>query len=165
MSGVLSRGPVGYLLAASPDGVEFRDPQGAYTMTISPGWNSLPGVIAKEIEAWSVGEMVEGFAPNVNVINQEFPGATPAEYIEFSRDAGAGIKIDRAEVVTLAPGVDAARFVMSQRVDGTVLKSLAIAVTGRDTAVGATLTARAADFDRLVREVEPYLRTLRLAAP
>lgn len=152
--------------ATTAAGDEFRDPQGVYTMTVPRGWTRLPGVIAQEIEAWSVAQMVDGFGPNVNVLHQEFLGATPSEYIEYSEGGGEAITIDSASIVTLAPGVDGARMLMSQSIDDqSVLKSLAIAVTRHNTAVLATLTAPEAHFDRLVRQVEPFLRTLRFAAP
>ena len=148
--------------AAGAKGQEFRDPQGAYAMTIGSSWTRLPGSFVAEVEAWAVGQAIGSFTPNVNVLTQEFPGESPSDYIEFTGAGGGGIEVQSGEVVRLPDGRSAARFVMSQVKDGTTLRSLGLAVTRRGTAVLATLTAPRDDFDRFAEAVEPYLQTLRL---
>ncbi len=118
--------------------------------------------MALEIEVWAVEPEISGFTPNVNLLVQEFPGETPAEYIAYSGKGGGGITRTQADVIDLGRGRQAARFVFSQRHGSLQLLSLAVAVTTDDRAVLATLTTAEEDFDRLSAEVEPFLRTLRL---
>lgn len=106
-----------------------------------------------------------GFTPNVNLLVQEFPGETPAEYIAYSGKGGGGVTRKQADVIDLGMGRQAARFVFSQDQGSQQLLSLAVAVTTENLAVLATLTTVDEDFDRLSAEVEPFLRTLRLPEP
>ncbi len=109
-----------------------------------------------------VGPQTQGFTPNVNVINEDFPGKTPEEYISLTGTGRGGVKVDQADVIELGGGRRAARFFISQTQDSLKVRSLGIAVTGQGTSVLATLTTTEDDFDQLAKSFEPQLRTLRL---
>ena len=74
----------GETVAAEVDGKAFVDPQGTYLISIGSDWVEQPGAFVKEVEAWVIAEPADGFAPNVNVLTQDAPGMSVAEYLDFS---------------------------------------------------------------------------------
>lgn len=140
--------PVQGPLTTLEAGSTFVDPQGRYEIDVGPAWTRLPSTVALEIESWAVAPETSGFTPNVNPLVQEFPGETPAEYIDYSGKGGGGVVRKQADVIDLGMGRQAARFVFSQDQGLQQLLSLAVAVITENLAVLATLTTVDGDFDQ-----------------
>lgn len=65
------------VVAGPADGVVFTDPEGAYTMQISPSWIDASDEFPGDIEGWFTGEESADFAENVNVLTDSIPSSTP----------------------------------------------------------------------------------------
>lgn len=152
---------------AAPEPVEgeaFSDPQGSYTLTVPPGWKAQPGTMVAEIELWTVGEPVDSFAPNVNVLTQAAPGLNLEQYLDASVKSlqEAKGKVTEQKVVTGAAGqqLGVMRYTTEEQES---LKFLGVFSVKDGRAVAATFTATAGRFDTALPEVEPYLLTLQAA--
>ena len=82
------------IVGTALDGAEtFADPQGTHTLMVDPAWATLPGAFVKEVEAWSIGIVDEGFTANINVLTQE----TAVDDLDASNSA-AGDPIGQSSV-------------------------------------------------------------------
>lgn len=80
-------------------GVTFRDPQGGYTTRIGADWVETSGIVAKEIESWTVAPPRGGFSANVNILTQLTQGLDLDQYLYFSTaNMGGYTLIDQSKV-------------------------------------------------------------------
>jgi hypothetical protein len=147
-----------------PDTTRFIDPQGSYEIDVDRDWEALHGTMVAEVEAWLVDEPDDGFAPNVNVLNQAIPAMDLVEYLDLSVTQAPAF-ISNFELVRLDVVEGTANELGVMEYTGTQndlpMHFLATVVVSDPTAVVATFTAPAETFEQLRCEVEPFLFTLR----
>lgn len=153
-------------LEATPlPGTWFADPQGSYEMVQAGEWEANHGFIAAEIEFWIVGEIENGFAPNLNLLTQVVGAITLDEYVQLSIDSAPFLLDDfeliDAGVVEGAFGHELGYMDYAGSAGGPVLRFLGYFFLDGDRAVIATLTAPPETFDELRAAVEPYMLTIR----
>ncbi len=143
----------------------FTDPGGAYRMVVPPKWEPTTENVPAGVEAWFVDLPRNGFAANVNVMDSAGVGMDLEEYMSMSVtnaheliDGFVDLSQDR---FTSDSGEDLA--MMEYRLND--LRALGVVGIRNDHVVVATFVSREEDFQRLRKEVEPYLRTLELLDP
>lgn len=150
----------------APDGAQsFADPQGTYTMMVDPAWATLPGAFVKEVEAWSIGIVDEGFTANVNVLTQETTVDDLEAYTDLSLKSMGSFVLVTNDVFTDTDGhrlgeIEFTGVVPMSGVDRP-LHFLTYFDFKDGQAVVVTLSASEATFAQAREQVEPYLRTLR----
>ena len=87
-----------------PGAVSFTDPQGTYTIDISPAWTETSGTLVQEIEAWQIGTGTSQFQDNVNVLTQDTQGLDLQAYLDFSEAHLGGMDLISSEVITGTAG-------------------------------------------------------------
>ena len=155
----------GETVAVEVDGKAFVDPQGTYTITIGSDWVQQPGAFVKEIESWAIAEPADGFGSNVNVLTQDAPGTSLAEYLELSLKSMGELDVIEQRIITGSNGNDLGMIeyegVIPGLADDRSLHFLATFDVRDGVAVVATLTTvNDATFDALRPIVEPFLRSL-----
>ena len=151
---------------AAPDGAEtFTDPQGTYTLRVDPAWATLPGAFVKEVEAWSIGIVDEGFTANVNVLTQETTVDDLDAYIDLSLNSMGSFVLVTHDVFTDTDGhrlgeIEFTGVVPMSGVDRP-LHFLTYFDFKDGQAVVVTLSTSEATFEQARTQAEPYLRTLR----
>jgi hypothetical protein len=147
-------------------GTTFRDPQGAYTITVPDTWTENSGALGSEIEGWFVAPRAAEFSANVNVITQAVPGLDLEEYLDGSLDAAPkqmeDFRLVSRGFLTSTSGSRLGALEYTGRTSDRDLHFLVVFGVRNGHAVAATLTALPADFARLRGLTEPYLRTLAL---
>ncbi len=152
---------------AAPSGTTFRDPQGAYEMTIDPGWSIRTGSAEPEVELWVVGPLRDGFTPAVAVVSQPSDGLGLEEYVALNvRELPQlGFDVVSSGVVIGAAGNRVAVVeyvgVPPNSTSGRRLRFLAVASVRGTNAVVATFADGEGGFPSSSRRVEPFLRSLR----
>ena len=152
--------------ASAPDGAEsFADPQGTYTLQVDPAWATLPGAFVKEVEAWSIGIVDEGFTANVNVLTQETTVDDLEAYIDLSLNSMGSFVLVTNDVFTDTDGhrlgeIEFTGVVPMSGIDRP-LHFLTYFDFKDGQAVVVTLSTSEATFEQARQQAEPYLRTLR----
>jgi hypothetical protein len=145
-----------------PGAIDTTDPQGTYTMQISPDWVDASGALVKEIESWYVSPADGTFRNNVNVLTQDTQGMDLQEYMDYSASHLGGLELLSSRVVTGAFGQELGILDYSGILPGAPvpLHALAtVAVAGGEAAV-ATLTTTLDTFAGERAANERYLLTL-----
>lgn len=148
------------------DAMQFTDPDGSFSVGTGPTWVLQDEQVTGTANAtfWTVGPVVDGFAPNVNIIIQPFRGNIE-EYVEFSVEQGPitpGVSDFRVSgrATVDGPGGELGVLRYTAFIAGRSLQFVGVAAVGDGEAVLATFTAPPGTFDELIGEVEPYLLTL-----
>jgi hypothetical protein len=145
-----------------PGAIDVRDPQGTYTMQISPDWVDATGAIVKEVEVWYVSAPDSAFGNNVNVLTQDTQGMDLREYIDYSESHLGGLELVSAQIVTGAFGQELGLLEYQGTLPGAPmpLHALATVVVDRGEAAVATLTTTLETFAAERVANERYLLTL-----
>jgi len=145
-----------------PGAVSFTDPQGTYTIDISPAWTETSGTLVQEIEAWQIGIGTSQFQDNVNVLTQDTQGLELQAYLDFSEAHLGGMDLISSEVITGTAGNELGLIEYSGQLAGAPveLHALATVAVHNGQAEVATLTTTMDTFAEARAEAEPYLRTL-----
>jgi hypothetical protein len=148
---------------APAEGEAFTDPQGSYLLTVPGDWTRI-APRDPETEGWTVAPKRNGFTPNVSIIAAGAPAATTVEqYMDLSFDELAalpGFELHERGVVVGAEGQELGLLSYSVTPGAAPISFMSYTALRSDSAVIATLTAPPASFDKIRREVEPYLLTL-----
>ena len=149
-----------------PGAVAFTDPQGTYTIDISPAWNETSGTLVHEIEAWQIGIGTSQFQDNVNVLTQDTQGLDLRAYLRFSEGHLGGMDLISSDVITGAAGNELGLIEYSGQLAGAPIElhALAAVAVQNGQAEVATLTTTMETFAQARAEAEPYLRTLQASA-
>lgn len=141
----------------------FRDPQGFYVIDIDPTWDRRTDVPSPSVEVWSMGEAVDEFQSNVNILRDAPGGRDLVQYMEYSADNLGSLTLVGKAVVKGQFGNELGVFEYTGRVPQAdrSLHFLAIVMVTSDHAIVATLTAVESAFADIRKEVEPFMRTLR----
>jgi len=139
--------------------------RGGYAIVIGSDWIPDHSRVEAGSEFWVVGTVVDGFAPNVDILNEPASGMTLDAY-RASSIQGASQIVAQFDVLesgvttgTFAQPIGFVRF--SGSIGGPVLNFLSVFILDADRAILATFTAPPGSFDTLLPEVEPFLMTLR----
>ena len=157
--------------SSAPDGPTiggaevFVDPEGTYSIEISPEWTEVSGATIDGVEAWRIGVGTAEFQDNVNVLTQTTPGADLESYLEASIEQLGDLQLINSTVTTGANGnelglVEYAGMVPTAPIPVHALASVMVA-DGK--AVVATLTADESTFAEARTVAEDYLLTLQPA--
>jgi hypothetical protein len=143
----------------------FTDPQGTYTLQVDPAWATLPGAFVKEVEAWSIGIVDDGFTANVNVLTQETTVDDLEAYIDLSLNSMGSFVLVTNDVFTDTDGhrlgeIEFTGVVPMSGIDRP-LHFLTYFDFKDGQAVVVTLSTSEATFAQAREQAEPYLRTLR----
>lgn len=142
------------------DGVSFTDPEGRYMLTVPADWEPHHDVAGEGIEVWLVAEADANFAPNVNVMTEDFTGISLADYLELSITNAPNIVPDfellSSDLVTGAAGQELAVMESS----GSGLNYLGVIGIGPAGSVIVTLTAPPDRYTTIRDALLPYLLTL-----
>ncbi|MEY4372514.1 MAG: hypothetical protein RL219_1283 [Actinomycetota bacterium] len=143
--------------------VTFRDPQGFYVIDIDPSWERRTDVPSPSVEVWSMGEAVDEFQPNVNILRDAPGGRDLVQYMEFSADNLGSLSLVGKAVVKGKFGNELGVFEYTGRVPQAdrSLHFLAIVMVTPEHAIVATLSVVESAFDDIRKQVEPFMRTLR----
>lgn len=162
--------PAATVAAAAPaptttplPGETFTDPEGDYTLLISPDWaEAFQLSPTKGIEVWKVAPVVDGFGANVNVLTQPAGGKDLQGYLDANEKAMGSMTVIDVRTVD-AGGTELGVFEYSGTPPGADrdLHFLSVISVADGTAVLATLTATEDAFTTLRPTVERYLLTLR----
>ncbi|WP_149203567.1 DUF1795 domain-containing protein [Actinotalea subterranea] len=142
------------------DGTVFADPEGRYTLTVPADWDPMHGAIGEGIEFWSVGEITDDFAPNINVLTEDVAGATLDEYVQFSLE-NAPTLLEDFELIesTVVTGPDGHELAVIEYSGGGA-HFLGIMAMGSAGSVVITLTTTSDRFEETLDAVYPYMLTV-----
>ena len=145
----------------------FVDPQGTYSIDISPTWTEQSGTVVSEVEAWLIGLGDTQFQDNVNVLTQETQGRDLQEYLDFSTASMGDMELISETIVTGTAGNELALLEYSGVLPGAPIPLHALATVSVDdgTAIIATLTTTLDTFEEARAEAERYLLTLQQTSP
>lgn len=142
------------------DGTAFADPEGRYTMTVPADWDAMHEAAGAGTEFWVVGDIADDFAPNVNVLTEDVPGATLDEYIQFSLENAPTVLDDfvliESTTVTGPQGQELAVMDFT----GAGAHFLGITAMGAEGSVVVTLTSTPDRFEEIRDAVYPYMLTV-----
>jgi hypothetical protein len=102
-----------HLLLASPPTRSFYEEEGGFSYDPPTGWalKSIPGFEYK----FAVGPEVDGFSPNINVVEEPFSGSVDAYMVEakktLSQILGGNLSILSEEKFTTEDGLEGLRMV------------------------------------------------------
>ncbi len=148
-------------------GERFIDPEGSYQIIVRSEWPSKHGALVEGLELWAVGDPIDGFVPNLNILSEIIPsGMTLDEYVELSIE-NAGLFVQEFElidkqIVTAESGQVLASMEYEGSASGRFLRFFAVFGVRDDEAVVATLTVPPQEYAEIQAEVAPYLFTLEL---
>jgi hypothetical protein len=143
------------------DGVVYNDPGGAYAVDVDPDWKA--GSLSQP-KFWFTDE---AFHSNVNAIVEDVPSSVSlADYLELSGKNAPnlipGYKLLSLDVLNESGNRVLARWHYVGTPGGKLLEFLAITGLKYGRAVTLTYTTEPEAFADRVRDVEPYMRTLRI---
>ena len=140
-----------------------RIPQGSYVLTVAKDWRQVTAR-DPETEGWTVAPKRNGFTPNVAVIADSDPEATTIDgLVDLSLDglkAIPGFELLERSVVVGAKGQQLGVLSYTASPGDAPIFFLSYTALRPDRVVIATLTATEGTFEKLRRQVEPYLLTL-----
>jgi hypothetical protein len=91
--------------ATIPGAVLFLDPEGVYTIEVSPAWREASGTVVSGVELWYVGTGTPGFGDNINVLDQVVgPDVDLQGYLDISIAHLGGLELIDSGTVTGAYG-------------------------------------------------------------
>ncbi|MGD9792831.1 MAG: hypothetical protein AB7V43_05060 [Acidimicrobiia bacterium] len=154
------------LPVAPVGGVGFVDPQGKYTIDVSPDWEARPGVVLDTKELWFVAAPVDGFRPNLNILDQEAPLADLGTLMDASVEQLAAQYDVVDDWITTGTNGNELGFVEytgtlesgGQKIEAHFLATMSLSKT---TAVIATFASGESTFEDLYPTIESHLLTLR----
>jgi hypothetical protein len=151
-------------IALPADGPTYRDPGGAYVLEVGPDWEA--GSVSQP-KIWFTHEAAKGFRSNVNATVEQVPGsASLQDYVKLSvKNAPAllpQLKSVSIDYLNESGGRQLARWHYRGSYNGRALEWLAITGLRDGKAVTLTFTSLPAVFADQVKDVEPYMRTLRV---
>ena len=69
-----------FAIPVVPAGIDFADPEGWYAIVIGSDWIPDHSRVEAGSEFWVVSNVVDGFAPNVNILSEPASGMTLDAY-------------------------------------------------------------------------------------
>lgn len=136
----------------------FVDPEGDYQIEVDPEWPTAHGTFISGVELWVLGEHPVT-PPSINILSQDAPGMTLADYTELSVTGGAaldGFELLGSGAVEGHIGQEIG-FMEYRAID---LHLIAYFVMVEGKAVVATVTAVEEEFASTRALADPYVLTL-----
>lgn len=153
-------------VAAGPaDGVMFTNPDGDYSMLISPDWTDASAEFPAGVSGWFTGPVTAEFAENVNILTDSIPNATPLNAILDASETQIRAQFDsfnliNSEVLTRPGQTDLGVLEYTAQQEGVDIRFLQVFGVWNDTLVVFTGSTSAATGEEAVERLRPYALTL-----
>jgi hypothetical protein len=149
-----------------PGGIAFTDPDGTYSLKLSPSWTSVDSG-AEGVEAWLTGDVTGNFRDKVNISTVATTGVTDIEAAvrlvreDIEQRSTPPIGVDEVEYLTSTTGHTVGRLTLTNLVEATRARQQTYVFVGSGQVLLLTVSALPGRSDALFAAVQPYALTLR----
>jgi hypothetical protein len=158
--------PTSTTIAGPGGSTIYADPNGVYTMSISPAWQS-PADSVNGVALWYLtGVNYTGPRANLNILTENLPGAidlaTYAQAAEQNLTKVSAFHITSTNTITLDDGTPAVVITYNDLVPSLPVQGEAVVAVHGTHAVIVTVAAGQDAAPAILASVDPYVRTLHL---